>query len=127
MIEHAICIRCGADKSHPVSRCGACSFRPARSSIDLARSFYLSEFRFSAPIEIEKWLADLDLIAAQLRRGEPYEYDPAELERMNSFALSPASRRATIVYKAFCRFLIPGLLTLIFLVALFLWLKLAKE
>lgn len=126
MTEHAICIRCGAGKAHPVSRCGACSFKPAHSSIDLARSFYLSEFRFSGPIEVERWLVELDLVAARLRRGEPYEYDSAELERMQSLAQSPASRRATLAYKSLCRFLIPGLLLLILLLALYLWLHLAK-
>jgi hypothetical protein len=125
MTEHAICIRCGAEKAHPASRCGACSFKPAHNSIDIARSFYLSEFRFSGPIEMEQWLVELDVIAAQLRRGEPYEYDSGELERMQSLAQSPASRRATVAYRALCRFLIPGLLTLISLVALYLWLRLA--
>jgi hypothetical protein len=102
-------------------------FKPARSSVDLARSFYFSEFRFAGPIEVEEWLAELDLIAAQLRRGEPYDYDPAELERMRSLAQSPASRRASLVYKSLCRFLIPGLVLLIALLTLFLWLWLARR
>jgi len=126
MIEHAICIRCGAEKPHPTARCGSCSFKPARSSVDIARSFYLSEFRFSGPIEVEEWLVELDLIAAQLRRAEPYEYDPVELQRMQSLAQSPASRRASTAYKSLCRFLIPGLVVLIALITLYLWLLLAR-
>jgi hypothetical protein len=85
----------------------------------------LSEFRFSAPIEVERWLLKLEMIAAQLRRGEPYEYERAELERMQVLAQSPGSRRATTAYRSLCRFLVPGLVLLIVLIVLYLWMRLA--
>lgn len=126
MIEHAICIRCGAEKAHPYDRCGDCRFEPARDSDDIAESLYLSEFRFSEPDAIERWLGELEAIAERLRRRESYHVEPAELQRMRSVAVSLASQPASVAYKALLRYFLPALVLLALVWGMYVWLRLSR-
>jgi len=112
MVEHAICIRCGAEKAAPCDRCGDCHFKPDRESDDMARSLYLSEFRYSDPNMMEGCLTELELVAQRLRRGESYDFESAEVQRMRSVAEKLASQPASAAYRALFRFLLPGLIFL---------------
>jgi hypothetical protein len=126
MVEHAICIRCGAEKAHPYDRCGDCRFAPARDSEDSARSLYLSEFRFSEPDAMERWLGELESVAERLRRGESYQFESAEVQRMRSIAVALASQPASVAYKALFRFFFPALVLLAVIWGLYLWLRLSR-
>jgi len=83
MVEHAICIKCGEEKNFPVDRCGSCRFIP-RAVDEKRKSYYLSEYRFSDAEHMQRWLEDLEAIAARLKKSEPFAYDAGELDRMDA-------------------------------------------
>jgi predicted amidophosphoribosyltransferase len=126
MVEHAICIRCGAEKAHPYDRCGDCRFEPAPQSDDSARSLYFSEFRFSDRQAMGRWLEELEFIAERLQRGERYEFETAEVQRMYVVAEALASQPSSVAWRALFRFFAPALLFLALLWGFYLWLRLSR-
>lgn len=126
MIEHAICIRCGAEKAHPFDRCGDCHFEPTPDSDDAVRSLYFSEYRFSDPDAMERWLEELESIAPKVKQGAAYEFDSAELKRLHSVARALAAQPAAAANKALLRFFAPAIALLVVLFGLYLWLRLSR-
>jgi hypothetical protein len=111
MIEHAICIACGEEKAHPFDPCGACKLTPAPGEQQI-KSLYLSEYRYSDGEQMEKWLDELESIAAQLQRSQSFDYDPSELKRMAAVDARIRAIPPSAAWGALFRFFLPAIILL---------------
>jgi hypothetical protein len=82
---YSVCINCGAEKKHLVSKCSICGFE-AVSDEDKAKSLILS---LDYEIDGEyygKSKEELEAIAADIQSGKPYAFDPLEVQAIVSYA-----------------------------------------
>ena len=78
----AICVKCGASKPRPFSRCPTCEFDPSGDDESLVRSVYLSAGRFDDERAADAYRRELDSLGAVLRAGKTIAFDPDELMRL---------------------------------------------
>jgi hypothetical protein len=77
----SICIRCGEHKPFALDECRGCGLQPT-SSQDMAKSLILSPEFDAGENVFGRPVAELERIAARIRGGTPYEFDPAEVARV---------------------------------------------
>ena len=80
-MARAVCIRCGASKRSPVSKCSSCTFDPRGDVEAMARSFLLSVERYEDGTERKRYRGELDEIGRRIQRGEDVVLDAVDLRR----------------------------------------------
>jgi hypothetical protein len=91
----AVCINCGAMNRHPMDGCNDCGFEP-RTDEEKARSLMLStDYEIGGEYR-GKTTTELEVIAADIRRGQRHEFDAKEirsvLKHAHHVAAIPARR-----------------------------------
>src|SRR5436309_1535024 len=85
-VARAICLRCGRAKLTWSDGCAACGFDPRDEGIHAqVRSSYLSVSRFDEVQRHLEYKRELDGLGNRIMRGEPIDYDAADLENMRGF------------------------------------------
>jgi hypothetical protein len=72
----SVCVRCGATKTHYADRCEACGFVP-QSESDLGASISISSDAHFPDLDLPRTVAELEVISAQIRSGQPFSIDSA--------------------------------------------------
>ncbi len=116
---NAVCVPCGAFKKSAQAACPACGFEP-KSEYEVARALILSQKFTADETTIGRTADELRTIAADIRVGRPYRFDPQEQERVVDQYRAGAVARSQRSRLGFLRWLVP--ITLILgLLALLLW------
>ena len=83
-MKHAVCIRCGENKSEYIDRCGKCGFEPKLSE-DVAISLMLaSDFEFE-DLNLPKSEDELNAIAQQIKAGKAFAPDTHDVQQLQSY------------------------------------------
>ena len=77
----AVCFRCGASKRYAPNACSTCGFKPV-AAFDLAKSFILSKQFDVGEVIVGRSVKELSQISTQISHGLPYNFDPAEISRV---------------------------------------------
>ncbi|WP_156956462.1 hypothetical protein [Stenoxybacter acetivorans] len=84
-MTYSVCINCGVEKKHPMSKCSNCGFVPT-SNEDKAKSLILS---LDYEIDDEycgKTKEELKVIAIELQFGNSYDFDPLEVKAVVDYS-----------------------------------------
>jgi len=77
MRKQAVCVSCGAFKRRALARCKHCGYLPG-TDYEIARAVILSRQVQAGAAIIGRSAPELQRIAAQIRSGRPYLFDPNE-------------------------------------------------
>ncbi len=117
-LKKAVCVRCGRFKHRPLVRCTGCGYHPG-SDYEMARALILTETGHAGEAIAGRSRPELKRIAAEIRSGRPYLFDPNE-EQVVLYAhrhLQEIARKKRIRNRALgigAALLIAGILYLLF-------------
>lgn len=118
---NAVCVPCGAFKKSAQTACPACGFEP-KSEYEMARALILSQKFTADETTIGQTSDELRTIAADIRAGRPYRFDPQEQQRVVDYCRAGAFVPSGRSRPGFLRWLVPVMLILGLLIFLF-WSK----
>lgn len=81
----SVCINCAASKKNPADKCAQCNFKP-QSDEEKAKALILSTAYEIKGEYKGKTAEELKAIAAQIRSGRPYEFNPDEVRGVIVYA-----------------------------------------
>ncbi|MDH5642127.1 MAG: hypothetical protein OEY28_12620 [Nitrospira sp.] len=81
----SICASCGAWKRNPAGKCAQCNFKP-QTDEEKAKALILSTAYEGKGGYKVKAVEELKTIAAQVRSGRPYEFNPDEVQMVIAYA-----------------------------------------
>lgn len=109
-----VCIKCGADKNAPWQECPQCGLEPVDE--DLVKSVYLSSGRFALdPERAAEYESELADFQAAIRGGRTIEYEEPDLQRLREEKEFVETWPEVATWSTLFRFLLPGIIFLIFL------------
>lgn len=81
-MANAICIRCGARKRSPFSKCIRCDFDPNGDLLSEVKSIILSVRRYDDGSNRKSYERELDRIGQMIAKGEQFEFNDDEVQRL---------------------------------------------
>ena len=75
--KQSVCVSCGQFKRRALERCKHCGYLPG-TDYEIARAVILSRQVQAGAASVGLTLPELERIAAQIRGGRPYLFDPNE-------------------------------------------------
>ena len=79
----SVCIRCGEFKSYAVETCPRCQLTPT-SADEIAKSHVLSAAFDMGEESFGRLIPELELISTRIKAGEPFAFDPVEVESVKA-------------------------------------------